>query len=201
MSENSEYAVRLARPDDAAALLDIYAPYVRETAVTFEYDVPSQEEFRRRIEAVEKMYPYLVAERDGRIAGYAYASPFKERAAYDWAVETSIYLRMDERHHGLGWMLYGKLEAVLRLQGVVNINACITLSPEGDSRVSGDSPAFHRTHGYTPAGHFHSCGYKFGRWYDIIWMEKTVGPHRPDMKPVKPLSEVRGGLPALGIAF
>lgn len=191
--------IRLARPDDAAALLEIYAPYVRDTAITFEYALPSLEEFQRRILSVEERYPYLVAERNGHITGYAYASRFKERAAYGWDVETSIYLRMDERHHGLGWLLYEKLEAVPRLQGVVNLHACITSAPDGDSRVPGDSPAFHESHGYAFAGRFRSCGYKFGRWYDVIWMEKAIGEHASPMKPVRPLPEIREELILLGI--
>lgn len=199
MRDNNDCLIRLARPDDAAALLEIYAPYVRDTAITFEYTPPSEEEFQRRILSVEERYPYLVAEQHGRIAGYAYASRFKERAAYDWDVETSIYLRMDERHHGLGWLLYEKLEAVLRLQGVVNLHACITSAPDGDSRVPGDSPAFHESHGYTFAGRFRSCGYKFGRWYDVIWMEKSLGEHASHMKPVRLLPEIRAKLALLGI--
>ena len=191
--------IRLARPDDAAALLEIYAPYVRDTAITFEYALPSLEEFQRRILSVEERYPYLVAERNGHITGYAYASRFKERAAYGWDVETSIYLSMDERHHGLGWLLYEKLEAVLRLQGVVNLHACITSAPDGDSRVPGDSPAFHESHGYAFAGRFRSCGYKFGRWYDVIWMEKAIGEHASPMKSVRPLPEIREELILLGI--
>ena len=200
MRDNNDCLIRLARPDDAAALLEIYAPYVRDTAITFEYTPPSEEEFQRRILSVEERYPYLVAEQHGRIAGYAYASRFKERAAYDWDVETSIYLRMDERHHGLGWLLYEKLEAVLRLQGVVNLHACITSAPDGGSRVPGDSPAFHESHGYTFAGRFRSCGYKFGRWYDVIWMEKSLGEHASHMKPVRLLPEIRAKLALLGIA-
>ena len=137
MRDNNDCLIRLARPDDAAALLEIYAPYVWDTAITFEYTPPSEEEFQRRILSVEERYPYLVAEQHGRIAGYAYASRFKERAAYDWDVETSIYLRMDERHHGLGWLLYEKLEAVLRLQGVVNLHACITSAPDGTAACLG----------------------------------------------------------------
>lgn len=107
---------------------------------------------------------------------------------------------MDERHHGLGWLLYEKLEAVLRLQGVVNLHACITSAPDGDSRVPGDSPAFHESHGYTFAGRFRSCGYKFGRWYDVIWMEKSLGEHASHMKPVRLLPEIRAKLALLGIA-
>ena len=89
---------------------------------------------------------------------------------------------------------------MLRLQGVVNLHACITSAPDGDSRVPGDSPAFHESHGYTFAGRFRSCGYKFGRWYDVIWMEKSLGEHASHMKPVRLLPEIRAKLALLGIA-
>mgnify|MGYP000852101697 FL=1 len=110
--------IRMAGLEDAAALLAIYAPYVRETAITFEYDVPSEEEFRRRIESTLRKYPYLVLEREGDILGYAYAGPLHSRPAYDWAVETSIYLDQNARGGGLGRKLHDALEAVLREQGV-----------------------------------------------------------------------------------
>ena len=102
--------IRIATAEDAEALLAIYAPYVRDTAITFEYRVPSLEEFRRRIEATLEKYPYLALEDGGEILGYAYAAPFKERAAYDWAVETTIYLRPDARGKGCGRTLYEALE-------------------------------------------------------------------------------------------
>ena len=102
----SECVIRTARPEDAEALLEIYAPYVLQTAVTFEYDVPSVEEFTARIEQTLKRYPYLVAEVDGAVAGYAYASPFHARAAYGWDTELSIYLQPGLQRHRLGSRLY-----------------------------------------------------------------------------------------------
>ena len=119
----SGVAIRPALPEDAAALLDIYAPYVRETAITFEYEVPSLEEFRGRVEAVLHTHPYLVAEAEGEIAGYAYAAPFEDRAAYAHSAKSSIYIRRDRRGLGLGRRLYGALEAVFLAQNVFNLNA------------------------------------------------------------------------------
>ena len=124
-SAASNIHIRTASPDDAAALLAIYAPYVRETAITFEYEVPSTEEFARRITHTLKKYPYLVAEKDHTILGYAYAGPFHERAAYDWAVETSIYVDQNLKHSGIGGLLHDALENALKKQGILNMNACI----------------------------------------------------------------------------
>lgn len=118
-----EIKIRAATPDDAPALLKIYAPYVKNTSITYEYDVPSEEEFRRRIESTLRRYPYLVLEREGDILGYAYAGPLHSRPAYDWAVETSIYLDQNARGGGLGRKLHDALEAVLREQGFLNMNA------------------------------------------------------------------------------
>ena len=107
-----ELKIRIASAKDAAALLEIYAPYVKNTAITFEYEVPSLQEFERRIENILKKYPYLVAETDGKIVGYAYVSAFKERAAYDWAVETSIYIDKKLKRMGIGKKLYSVLEEI-----------------------------------------------------------------------------------------
>ena len=151
----SDITIRVATPDDAAVLLELYAPYVRETAISFETVVPSEDEFRRRIIHTLQRYPYLVAECDGKPLGYAYASAFKERAAYDWAVETSIYLRQDRRGLGIGRQLYLQLEALLRRQHITNANACIAYPhPE--------SIAFHERLGYRTVAHFTRCGYKLG---------------------------------------
>lgn len=170
--------VRTARPDDAVALLTIYCPYVEETAITFEYDVPTEAEFRRRIESVLLRYPYLVAEAaDGRPLGYAYAGAFQERRAYDWAVETSIYIRRDVRGRGLGRLLHDALRTRLQSQGVQNMCACIT-SPSGeDPYVTTQSIDFHAHLGYRLVGTFEKIGYKFGRWYNMAWMELHIGPH------------------------
>lgn len=182
--------IRPASPADAEALLSIYAPYVRDSAVSFEYEVPGLEAFRARIRQTLARYPWLAAETDGKIAGYAYTGPFKSRAAYDWAVETTIYLRPDRRRQGVGRRLYQALEAVSRAQNVQNLNACIAC-PEGeDPYLTRDSIAFHTHMGYRLVGEFHKCGYKFGTWYHMAWMEKHIGDHPPQPDPFIPFSEI-----------
>lgn len=169
--------IREAVLSDAEALLDIYAPYVEQTAVTFEYDVPTRDEFRQRMERVLARYPWLVAEVDGRLAGYAYASTFKERAAYQWAVETSIYVDGSVKRQGIGCRLHESLELRLKEQGILNMNACISFIEPEDEYLTQDSVRFHEQLGYAKVAHFHQCGKKFGRWYDMIWMEKMIGEH------------------------
>lgn len=183
--------LRVASLEDAAALREIYRPYVERTVVTFEYDVPSEEEFRRRMAAILPCYPYLVAEQGGRPLGYAYAAPFKSRRAYDWAVEVSIYVERSCRRGGLGRRLYQAVEDILREQGILNVNACITYAEEEDEYLTQDSPAFHSRLGYRQVARFHQCGFKFGRWYDMIWMEKHLGPHAPDQPDPRPFAAVR----------
>lgn len=170
-----DIVIRKATADDTEALLAIYAPYVEQTAITFEYDVPTVDDFRSRILAISSRYPYLVAEQDGKVIGYAYAHEFQERAAYQWSVESSIYLDMNERHHGVGRKLYAELEQQLRQQGIRNMCACITYMDEPDEYLPLDSIHFHETMGFTRCAHFHKIGLKFNRWYDMIWMEKQIG--------------------------
>ena len=155
--------IRIAAEKDAEQLLEIYAPYVERTAVTFEYDVPSVTEFRQRIAHVLERYPWIVAERDGEIAGYAYASAFKERAAYGWAVETTIYVREECRRTGIGRELYLALERILAEQNILNANACIAYPECEDEYLTKDSVRFHERMGYRLVGQFHKCGYKCGR--------------------------------------
>ena len=178
--------IEKATEADAPELLEIYGPYVEQTAISFEYEVPSLEEFRGRIRSISQKYPYLKAVDDqGRILGYAYAAPFKSRAAYDWAVETTIYVRRENRGGGLGRALYQALEASLKAMGICNLNACIACTEKEDAHLTNDSMAFHRHLGYTPVGIFHRCGYKFDTWYDMIWMEKLIAPHEKDQPPVR----------------
>lgn len=179
-----------AAPEDAAVLLAVYAPYVERTAITFEYDVPTLADFTGRIARTLARYPYLAAERGGEIVGYAYAGPFKERAAYDWAVETTVYVREDQRRRGVGRALYRALERCLAAQGVLNLNACIACPEEADEYLTWDSVEFHTCLGYRLVGEFYGCGCKFGRWYNMAWMEKHIGAHLPDPAPVRPFPEV-----------
>ena len=168
--------IRAAVPGDGEALLRIYAPYVEKTAVTFEYDVPTVREFVGRVEKTLKRYPYLVAEEDGEVLGYAYAGPFHERPAYDWAVETTVYVAEKAKRRGLGRRLYGALEQALVAQNILNLNACIAYPAGEDPYLTRDSAEFHRRLGYRLVGRFSQCGYKFDRWYDMVWMEKHIGP-------------------------
>ena len=169
--------IREATTEDAARLLEIYAYYVERTAITFEYDVPTVEEFKKRIAGIKKCYPYLVIERDGVIEGYAYAGVFKDRAAYDRSCEMTIYLNRNCVHGGLGRKLYEALEEALRRQGMLNLYACIGCPEKPDEYLDFNSAQFHEHLGYRTVGTFHQCGYKFGRWYNMIWMEKMIGEH------------------------
>ncbi len=181
--KNTDITIRMAAPEDAPQLLAIYAPYVEKTAITFEYEVPTQEEFRSRILHTLERYPYLTALKEGRIIGYAYVSPFKERAAYSWAVETSIYVAEDARGTGAGTLLYDTLEKILKKQHIINANACITYP-------NPDSIAFHEKFGYRTVAHFTRCGYKLGKWQDMIWMEKMLDEHPVKPLPVIPVREL-----------
>ena len=185
MKTNTSITIRMANPSDAQALLNIYAPYVINTAITFEYDVPSVEEFASRIAHTLEKYPYLIAEEGGNILGYAYASPFHDRPAYDWAVETSIYVDQNIKHRGIGRKLHDALESTLREQGILNMNACIAYPPEEDEHLDKNSVEFHTHMGYRLVGEFYKCGYKFNRWYNMVWMEKLIGEHLSDQKPPK----------------
>lgn len=173
-------------PEDASELLGIYGPYVKDTAISFEYEVPSLEEFTSRIVNISSKYPYIKAvSEDGTILGYAYATAFKGRRAYDWSVETTIYIRQDCRRGGIGRALYEELEFRLKDMGILNMNACIASPKSEDEHLTSDSIYFHGNMGFTKVGTFHDCGYKFNSWYDMIWMEKIIGEHLENQPPVK----------------
>ncbi|MDO4325448.1 MAG: GNAT family N-acetyltransferase [bacterium] len=191
MSQIKTVQIRTAEEDDAEKLLTVYAPYVEHTAITFEYEVPSVQEFADRIQRTKKKYPYLVAESGGEILGYAYAGAFHERAAYDWAVETSIYIRQDKKKMGIGKRLYEALEAVLAEQNILNLNACIAYPVQEDEYLTKDSVAFHRHMGYRLVGEFYQCGYKFHRWYNMVWMEKQIGTHKEYQPAVIPFAQIQ----------
>ena len=176
--------IRNATLDDAEAILKIYDYYVQNTAITFEYETPAVSEFRQRMINVMKRYPYLVILRDGVISGYAYARPFVGRAAYDWSVEMTIYLDHEAQKCGMGRQLYEAMENALRKMGILNLYACIGYPVKEDEYLTTNSADFHRHLGYETVGRFHKCGYKFGRWYDMIWMEKIIGRHLDVQKAV-----------------
>lgn len=177
--------IRDAALSDAERILEIYDYYVRNTAITFEYDTPSVDEFRKRMSETMKRYPYLIAELDGRIQGYAYAGAFIDRAAYNWSCELSIYIDHDARKCGMGRMLYDALEKRLKDMGILNLYACIAYPTKEDEYLTTNSADFNEHMGFEKAGEFHSCGYKFGRWYDMIWMEKIMGEHGDEPKEIQ----------------
>ena len=179
--------IRLATPADAEALLAIYAPYVQNTAASFEYEAPGPEEFRQRIEHTLKEYPYLVAEEDGYILGYAYAGPFRPRMAYRHSAEVSIYVRPEEQGKGIGRALYEKLEELLAAQNVYNLYADVA-SPNApdDPYLTRGSELFHEKVGYRTIGRYENCGFKFGRWYTLLCMEKVIAERPADPQPFRP---------------
>ena len=180
--------IRDARPEDAARLAEIYGYYVEHTAITYEYAVPTAEEFRGRIEKTLRRYPYLVAEEAGVILGYAYAGPLITRPAADWVCEVSIYLDRGARKRGLGRALYAALEEALKRMGICSLYALVALPEVPDEYLDGNSAGFHAHLGFREAGRLHSCGHKFGRWYDLLYLEKQIAPHLPDMPPIRSYS-------------
>ncbi|MCD8199230.1 MAG: N-acetyltransferase family protein [Phascolarctobacterium sp.] len=162
------YLIRQANVADAVALLEIYRPFVLETSISFEYIVPSFEEFSQRIRSISTDYPYILCEKEGIPVGYAYAHRYLEREAYKWDVETTIYIVPAAQGKGLGRILYTVLEEFLTLQHMKNLYACITANNEG-------SIEFHKSLGYTTLGIFPRSGFKNGRWESIVWMGKSLG--------------------------
>ena len=169
--------IRKAKIEDAKRLLEIYSYYVENTAISFERDVPSLEEFEKRMEEILKSYPYFVIEEDGVIKGYAHAKAFIGRAAYDRSCELTIYLERDSKGFGYGRALYEALEQALKNMGILNLYACIGDPVAEDEYLTKNSEQFHQHLGFTKIGTFHKCGYKFNRWYNMIWMEKIIGEH------------------------
>lgn len=180
----------MATVADAATLREIYLPYVRTTAVTFELEDPTLEDFTERVRKTLEQYPYIVAVEEGEIVGYAYASAFRPRAAYPHSIETSIYMRMDYRGKGVGRRLYETLAKLLVLQNVFNMEACIAHCDPADEYVPATSRLFHERLGFKLVGKFNKCAHKFGRWYDMIWMERILGDHIADPQPFLPLPQV-----------
>lgn len=193
--------IRVAEIADAREIQHIYAPYVTDTAITFEYEVPSVEEFEERIRRTLQKYPYLVAVRDGAIAGYAYAGPLKERAAYDWAAEVTVYVDRQQERSGIGRALYEALEQALTLQHILNVNACIAYPETEDAYLTKNSVQFHAHMGYRMVGKFENCGYKCKRWYHMVWMEKHLGEHTDNPLPVQPFPTIRTALAEMLSSF
>jgi len=178
------YALRLATPDDAAALLAIYAPYITDTTITLEYEVPTVAEFAERVRKLNGLLPWLVAEANGQVIGYAYAARHRERLAYQWAVETSVYVHIAHHGTGVARQLYDRLFELLQRQGYVNAYAGI-IDPNPRSF------AFHQSCGFELLGNYQHVAYKFGKWHTSQWLAKqlTLPPANP--VPPTPLAELQ----------
>ena len=166
--------VRVAAPEDAEQLLEIYTPFVISedsslSNVSFELAAPDVEEFRQRIQDISKQFPYLVGEVNGQILGYVYCHPYRERLAYQWAVEVTIYLAPAGQGKGLGRLLYETMEKLLCLQGVTMAYSCITVGNDHSIKM-------HEALGYRLIGTFTNSGYKNGQWLDTVWLEKQLQP-------------------------
>lgn len=169
--------IREATVTDAAQIQEIYGYYVENTAISMEYDVPTVEEMERRIENTLGNYPYLVAEQDGKIIGYAYAGKFHPRAAFYRSAEVSIYIHKDVVKCGVGRKLYEEIETRLKNQGILNVYASIAYTDVEDEHLNNNSTQFHEHMGYKKVAQFNDCCIKFGKWYHLIWMEKILGEH------------------------
>ena len=174
--------LRLVKVEDTKAILDIYAQYI-DTAISFEYVLPDEESFRKRIKGIAKEYPYLVCETDEGIAGYAYAHRQMEREAYQWNAELSIYLSKDATSKGYGKKLYTSLMDILKLQGVKTVYGLVTVPNE-------KSEALHESLGFEKVGVCKNTGYKSGAWRDVTWFEKQIAPYESEPKPIFSVWEI-----------
>lgn len=173
--------IRFVRSQDAARILEIYAPYITDTVISFEYEVPTPEDFSARVETISSRYPYLVYEREGKVLGYAYASAYNERVAYDYTVDLSVYVDAAFCGQNIGECLYAALLDILKKQGYYNAYACITA-------INQNSLNFHKRMGFEDAGTHKLAGFKHGRWLDVCWYSKRLKADTKAPQPLKPVS-------------
>jgi L-amino acid N-acyltransferase YncA len=187
--------IRLATESDAASILDIYSPYIEKTSFTFETEVPSPDEFKKRISSYLQNWPWLVCEIDGKVAGYAYGSRYRERTGYQWCAECSVYVHDDYQKRGVAKSLYTALIEILKLQGFRNLYAVIN-TPNDRSVI------FHESMGFKFFAMYENVGYKLGRWKNVGWWELQLNDYTLEPEPPKKFSELDGKiiLPILGLA-
>nr|WP_295946720.1 GNAT family N-acetyltransferase [uncultured Agathobaculum sp.] len=188
-----EIILRPATEDDAAEMLALYAPYVIQTTVSSEYEPPSLEEFLGRMRSYTTRLPWLTCTVDGEIVGYGYASPHRTRAAYQWSVETSIYVAPEWHRHGIAGAIYAALFELLSMQGYYNIYVGITSPNERSMK-------FHKAMGFIISGAYQESMYKFGQWRDVLWMGKSLRPHEGEPQPTVPFPEIKDS-PLVGRAL
>jgi phosphinothricin acetyltransferase len=169
--------IKIAESNDVAGILDIYAPFIENTHTSFEYQVPSHDEMQKRIQCTLQFYPWIVAERNDKIIGYAYASRFRYRKAYDWVCETSVYVHPVAKRRGVATQLYNVLLAILKVQG---IRQCIA----GIALPNNISILFHEKHEYKYVGVFPKVGYKKDRWVDVAFWQLEIMGTLPNAAPI-----------------
>lgn len=179
----SNKLIRFVKTTDASRILSIYEPYIEKTSITFECKIPSLKDFTQRVEKISSFYPYIVCEVDDEVVGYAYAGKIREREAYQWDAELSIYLDEQYHHMGIGKLLYMALIDLLKLMNIYNIYGVITLP--NDASVS-----LHKDLGFKELGIFQKTGYKFDSWYDVIWLDKSINEFVCPPKPLLSIHDV-----------
>ena len=167
-------SIREVQISDAPRLAEMYSYYVENTAVSFEYEAPTADEFVMRIKRTTEKYPYLVCVDYGKVVGYAYAGAYSTRQAYDWTATSSIYVDKEYRRKGIGILLYDELERRLKEQGIVNLLAGVASCDVEDEYLTHDSSKFHICKGYVQVAHMKAVGKKFDRWYDLLWYQKRL---------------------------
>lgn len=170
----SDLKIRDANIDDAKRLVEIYSYYIKNTAISFEYKVPTIDEFKNRISKTISKYPYIVCLKDDRIVGYAYAGQYSPREAFMHTATTSIYVDKDEKRQGIGALLYKELEKRTKDMGIINLLADVAYCEKEDEYLTHDSYKFHLKQGYSKVAYMNTVGKKFDRWYDLIWLQKKI---------------------------
>ena len=181
--KKEDLSFRFATENDAEKILAIYKPYVENTTITFEYNVPTIEKFRERIREILKDYPYIVCEYGNEIVGYAYAHRIWSRAAYQWDAELSIYTNEKYAGNGIGKKLYGILLEILKLQNVVNVYGLLTYPNKSSEKL-------HNYFGFKKVAFFENVGFKFGKWIGVTWFEKAINPYFENPDSIKRISEI-----------
>lgn len=178
-----KYSIRLITEDDALDVLNIYKPYVQNTIISFEYEAPEIEEYAQRIKLTTADFPWLVCLQNNQVIGYAYAGKYGQRKAYQWSVESSIYLCPEAQGKGIAKVLYETLFYLLRLQGYFNVYAAISVPNEA-------SLNFHRALGFKMIGAFEKAGYKMGNWHDVHWLQLQLAEHIHNPPAPKKIAEI-----------
>lgn len=175
--------IRFVKDEDILSIVNIYTPYVINTTITFECSPPSLADFKHKVSNITSFYPFLVCEIDNSVVGYAYANRIREREAYDWDVELSIYLNPKFVKLGIGKLLYEALIDILKLQNIYNAYGVITLPNEASIKL-------HKKLGFKEIGIFHNTGFKFNKWWDVVWVEKTIQELQTPPSKIKPFSSI-----------